>query len=110
MIFAWEDLNRDHIARHGITPGEAEHVVRHAENHFPQAIEDDKLVVWGATDSGRHVQVIFVFKSPDEVSYESLAVADWMDIEAGKVTEVIRVIHAMDLTEAMKRRFRKRRR
>jgi hypothetical protein len=51
-----------------------------------------------------------VLKTPDEVSYESLAVEDWMDVESGEVTEVIRVIHAMDLTPAMKRQLRKRRR
>lgn len=110
MIFSWDDVNRDHIARHGVSPEEAEYVVCRAENPFPQTIEDDKLVVWGTTESGRHLQVIYVFKSPDEVSYESLAVEDWMSIEAGEVAMVIRVIHAMDLTERMKRLFRKRRR
>jgi len=33
-----------------------------------------------------------------------------MEIEAGKITEIIRVIHAMDLTAQMKRRLGKRRR
>jgi hypothetical protein len=37
-------------------------------------------------------------------------VEDWIDVEAGEVTELIRVIHAMELTAAMKRRLRKRRR
>ena len=50
-----------------------------------------------------------MLKLPGEVSYESLAVEDWMEIEAGEVTEVIRVIHAMDLTPRMKRNLRKRR-
>lgn len=109
MIFAWDDLNRDHIARHGVNPEEAEHVVRHAENPFPQSVEDDKFVVWGVTEGGRHLQVIFVFKTPDEISYESLAIEDWMDIEAGNASDVIRVIHAMELTDAMKHRLRKRR-
>jgi hypothetical protein len=48
--------------------------------------------------------------APDEVSYESLAVEDWMSVEAGDVRAVIRVIHAMDLTARMKRLLRKRRR
>src|SRR5258708_5517440 len=103
MIFSWDDANRDHIARHGVSPEEAEDVVRTAEDPFPQSIEDDKFVVWGATESGRYLQVIFVMKTPDEVSYESLAVEDWMDVEVGGIAEIIRVIHAMDLTPRMKR-------
>lgn len=98
------------FARHGVSPEEAEHVVRTAEDPFPRTVEDDKFVVWGATESGRHLQVIFVIKTPEEVTYESLAVEDWMGVEAGDIPEVIRVIHAMDLTPRMKRRLRKRRR
>jgi len=110
MVFSWDDANRDHVARHAVSPDEAAAVVRAAEAPFPQTIEDDKFVVWGATESGRYLQVIYVLKTPDEVSYESLAVEDWIDVEAGEVTELIRVIHAMELTPAMKRRLRKRRR
>jgi uncharacterized DUF497 family protein len=102
VIFSWDDLNRDHIARHGVSPDEAENVVHGAENPFPQAIADDKWLVWGATESGRHLQVIYVVKMPSDVSYESLAVEDWISLESGKVTLVIRVIHAMDLTARMK--------
>jgi len=108
MIFSWDDLNREHIAEHRVNPEEAEQVVRNAEPPFPQTIEDDKLVVWGATESGRFLQVIYVFKRPDEVTYESLAVEDWMSIEAGSAAMVIRVIHAMDLTPRMKGQLRKR--
>ena len=110
MVFAWDDLNREHIAKHAVSPAEAEEVVRDARDPFPATIEGEKFVVWGATESGRHLQVIYVLKKPDEVSYESLAVEDWMAVEAGEVVEVIRVIHAMDLTPRMKRAFRKRRR
>ena len=110
MIFSWDEVNRGHIARHDVSPEEAEYVVGAAEPPFPQTIEDDKWVVWGITEAGRHLQVIYVLKSPEEVSYESLSVKDWMSIEAGEVTVVVRVIHAMDLTARMKRLFRKRRR
>ena len=110
MVFSWDDVNRDHIAKHGVSPEEAEGVVRRAESPYPQTIEDEKLVVWGATESGRQLQVIFVLKTPDEVTYESLTVEDWMDVEAGGIAEVIRVIHAMDLTPQMKRRLRRHRR
>jgi hypothetical protein len=66
--------------------------------------------VWGATRSGRYLQVIYVLKPPGEVAYESLAVEDWMAVEAGDATMVIRVIHAMELTARMKQLLRKRRR
>jgi uncharacterized DUF497 family protein len=108
MIFSWDDVNRDHIAKHGVSPGEAERVVRTARNPFPETVEDDKFVVWGATESGRYLQVIYVLKMASEVSYWSLAVEDWIGVEAGEITDVIRVIHAMDLTPVMKRRLRKR--
>ena len=109
-VFSWDEENRGHISRHGVSPAEAEAVVRNAAAPFPEQIESDKLVVWGATESGRYLQVIFVLKSPEEVAYESVAVEGWMAVEGGEVEEVIRVIHAMDLTPRMKRRLRRRRR
>jgi hypothetical protein len=54
--------------------------------------------------------VIFVLKMPEDVSYKSLTVEDCLDVEAGEITEVVRVIHAMDLTAQMKRQLRRRRR
>lgn len=110
MVFSWDDVNREHIARHRVTSEEAEDVVRNAESPFPETIEDDKFVVWGSTESGRYLQVIYVLKTPDEIGYESLTVEDWMGVEAGEITVVIRVIHAMDLTARMKRNLRKRKR
>jgi hypothetical protein len=109
MVFSWDDANRGHIARHGVRPEEAEFVADTAENPFPETIEDDKWVVWGTTDSGRYLQVIYVLKLPGEVAYESLSMEDWMAVEAGEVTEIVRIIHAMDLAERMKKRLRKRR-
>lgn len=107
MVFAWDLINRDHIARHQISPQEAEAVVNGAQRPYPQYIEEDKLVVRGATDGGRLLQVIYVLKKPAEVSYESLSVEEWMAVESGEVTEVIRVIHAMDLSPKMKHRLRR---
>jgi uncharacterized DUF497 family protein len=110
VVFSWDDYNREHIAKHNVDLEEAEQVVRNAEIPFPQTIEDDKLVVWGPTASGRYLQVIYVLKPPADVAYESLTVEDWMAVEAGEIAVVIRVIHAMDLTERMKKQLRKRRR
>jgi uncharacterized DUF497 family protein len=49
---------------------------------------DDKYLVWGPTGSGRLIQVVFVI-DPDESLF---------------------VIHARELTEREKKRFRRRRR
>ncbi len=110
MTFSWDDENREHIAKHGVSTEEAEDVVRGARPPFPGMLEDDKLLVWGPTNAGRYLQVVYVLKRPHEVAYDSISVADWMDIEAGKVEDVMRVIHAMELTPRMKRQLRKRRR
>ena len=113
ILLKWssrDDVNREHIATHSVTIEEAEYVVRNVGKTFPETIEDDKFVVWGTTEFGRHLQVIFVLKKPAEVSYESLTVEDWMGVEANEIVEIIRVIHAMDLTPRMKRSLRKRRR
>ena len=110
MIFAWDERNGEHLAKHRVSPQEAQEVVADAEPPYPMQIGDDKLVVWGQTRGGRHLQVIFVLKRPQEVEYESLSMEDWVEVESAKATEIVRVIHAMDMTGAMKEQFRKRRR
>jgi hypothetical protein len=110
MIFAWDQANCEHIAKHAVTAAEAQQIVAFARPPYPREIGDEKLVVWGQTAAGRYLQVIFVLKSPQEVPYESLSVEDWMEIEEGRATQVIRVIHAMELTSQMKKRHRKRQR
>jgi len=109
MIFAWDDINVYHIAKHAVSSAEVQEVVAGAQPPFPQEIGNGKLVVRGQSSHGRYLQVIFVLKSPHEVPYESLTMEDWLEIETGNVPEVIRVIHAMELTPAMKRNLRKRR-
>jgi len=91
-----------------VTPLEAELVIETAEPPWPQQKGDDKLVVWGPTETGRLLQVIFVLKAPEEVEFDSLTIDQWADLDAGD--EIIYVIHAMELTPAMKRQYRKRRR
>jgi hypothetical protein len=110
MIFAWDEDNGAHLAKHAVSPAEAQAVVAAAEPPFPREIGDDKLVVWGPTIAGRYLQVIFVLKPPHEVPYESLSMEDWLEVEAGRATEIVHIIHAMDLTFAMKKRLHKRRR
>jgi uncharacterized DUF497 family protein len=110
VIFAWDDINRLHLTKHNVSPQEAQEAVAGARPPYPMEIGDDKLVVWGQIEHGRYLQIIYVLKKPQEVAYESLSIEDWLDVESGEVTEIVRIIHAMDLTPAMKKQFNKRRR
>jgi hypothetical protein len=106
MLFSWDDWNVGHIGEHDVDPKEAEYVVKHAAPPFPREIGDDKHKVWGQTAEGRYLQVIFVYRSDDEVDYEALTLPDLLALEAGE-GPLIYVIHAMDLTPNMKRQYRK---
>jgi uncharacterized DUF497 family protein len=110
MIFAWDETNLLHIAKHKVSPEEAQEVVAGAKPPFPHEVGNEKLVVWGQTGSGRYLQVIFVLKPPQLVEYESVLLEDWLEIESEGIGEIVRIIHAMDLTPDMKKRLRKRRR
>jgi uncharacterized DUF497 family protein len=81
----WNEWNIEHIARRGIPPEEAEHVVSSATRPFPRKIDDDKWLVWGRGSGGRVLQVVFVVDEDD----------------------LVFVIHARRLTEKEKRRFRR---
>jgi hypothetical protein len=45
MIFAWDEKNCEHLAKHHVSPEEAEWVVAHAQPPFPSQIGDGKLVI-----------------------------------------------------------------
>lgn len=85
--FRWIRWNVEHIARHGVTPEEAEYVVNHAKPPFPQRIDDEKRIVWGQTRNGTYLQVIYLI-DPDGTVF---------------------VIHARRLTDKQKRQLRRRR-
>ena len=106
MIFSWNRWNTEHIASHGVTPAEAEQIVEGARPPFPQPAGESKLKVWGQTESGRYLQVVFIFLDPADVDFDSLSAADLLDFMSEDVN-VAYVIHAMDLTESMKRQFRR---
>jgi len=85
MRFRWIDWNRDHIARHGVAPEEAELVVRRAKRPYPRPIHDNKWIVRGQGSGGRFMQVIFVFDDDDTAF----------------------IIHARPLTDREKRQYRR---
>jgi hypothetical protein len=84
--FEWDEENVSHIARHKIEPDEAEAAL----DNRPLILrtKDDKYLAYGPTDEGRLLLVVFVQKPGP----------------------LIRVITSRDLTEAEKKRFRRRRR
>ena len=88
MEFRWIEWNIDKVVDHGITPQEAENVVEGATDPYPLHREDDKFLVWGATSTGRLIQVVFLLDENDMVF----------------------IIHARPLTEKEKRRRRRQRR
>src|SRR5665213_2886056 len=84
MLFSWDDWNIDHIAKHNVKPSEAEYIVRHAASPFPREMGDEKYKVWGQTADGRYLQVVLVYRSDDEVDYESLSLTDLLAVEASE--------------------------
>jgi uncharacterized DUF497 family protein len=86
--FRWNDWNLGHVAEHGVEPEEAEYVVNHARRPYPERSGKAKYLVRGHNAAGDHLQVIFVLDDDDRTAY---------------------VIHARPLTEAERRRFRRRR-
>ena len=87
-LFRWNAHNIEHIAEHGVTAEEVEAVISDAQPPFPRMIGDDKYLVWGQTENGDYLQVIFIYSPP----------------------EMIYVIHARPMTDREKSRLRRRRR
>jgi len=87
-LFRWNAHNLEHIAEHGVTAEEAEFVISVAQPPFPRMIGDDKYLVWGQTENGDYLQVIFIYSPP----------------------EMIYVIHTRPMTDREKSRLRRRRR
>jgi uncharacterized protein len=86
LEFRWNDWNEEHLAIHGVHPEEAEQVVLGARAPFPLVLSNEKYLVWGPTEDGRLLQIVFVIDSDDCVF----------------------VIHGRLLTEAEKKRYRRR--
>lgn len=85
MDFRWNEWNIEHLGRHRVTPEAAEEVVEAARSPYPRKIGEDKLLVWGASEQGELLQVVFVLD------------------EDGSVF----VLHARPLTDREKRRYRR---
>ena len=86
--FRWNEWNVEHIGLHAVSPEEAEDVVMGAKQPYPLKHPDEKWLVWGRTQHGRALQVIFLFDDDDTMF----------------------VIHARELNALEKQRYRRRRR
>jgi uncharacterized protein len=95
LQFRWNEWNIEHLAEHGVSPEEAEYVIRNAKPPYPEYRGDDKWRVIGATEVGRFLHVVYVLDDDED------------DDEAD---DAVFVIHARDATDAEKRRLRRRRR
>jgi uncharacterized DUF497 family protein len=88
MEFRWNEWNIEHLARHGVSPEEAERVIRNARRPYPVQREEEKWLVWGPNSGGRLLQLIYLVGDDDDAIY---------------------VIHGRDLSPTEKRRYRRRR-
>jgi len=53
----WDDVNAEHIARHGINPDEVDEVVFHRSYHLTH-VRNERYLLTGRTDGGRIISVI----------------------------------------------------
>ena len=104
--FYWDAWNREHVAKHSVSEGEAEFVVRHAKRPYPREVGEGKSIVWGPTTSGRMLQVLFVDRRMDEMDYELLTLEQIAELEDSSIPRVY-IIHARDLTHEEKSQYRR---
>ena len=88
MEFRWISWNIEKCHLHGVDPADVEYAVNHPKRPFPRNIDHDKDLVWGQSQDGRYLQVIYVI-DPDGTGF---------------------VIHARPLDDSEKRQLRRRRR
>jgi uncharacterized DUF497 family protein len=59
--FRWNAWNLDHATAHGVSTAEAVRVILNAARPYPRKHDGGKWIVKGRGNSGRMVQVIFVY-------------------------------------------------
>lgn len=107
MSFHWDSWNRNHLAKHHVSREEARYVVEHRTPPFPRSLGGGKYLVRGQTAVGRYLQVIYVFHSDEEIDYESMELEDIIALSEDESPSYY-IVHARDLTDSEKRKFRKR--
>ena len=74
MTFEWDAENRKHIARHGITPEEAEEAVRiePLEADVQHHESEERVLCFGRTKSGRLLTVLYTERNDKDPSRHSV--------------------------------------
>lgn len=107
FVFAWDDWNKAHVAKHGSNARDAEFVIEHAEDPFPRELGGGKYLVWGRTPSGGFLQVVFAFKVAEKLSFTDLDILDWGTLIDYPRTVSIYICHAMPMTARQLRQYRR---
>lgn len=65
MLFDWNDSNINHIAKHGVTPSEAEQVILNdpIDIEIQRRGEESRVAQAGATDHGRILVVVSTLRN-----------------------------------------------
>jgi uncharacterized DUF497 family protein len=66
--FRWNAFNLDKVAKHGVRPEEAEHVVRFARRPYPRRHRKGTWIVMGRGNGNRPIQVVFTI-DPEDTYY-----------------------------------------
>jgi hypothetical protein len=106
VIPYWIPKNLMHIAEHDVEPYEAMYVIDHARPPYPRKTGNEKFLVWGQTEGGRYLQVVFIYPDDDEIDIGYLEPEDRLAFLADEDV-VVYVVHARDLTNNEKRAFRR---
>lgn len=110
MIFAYDDWNREHVRKHGVQYADAEYVIEHARSPYPQRIDEGKYIVYGPDRYGRILEVVFAYRSGEELDFRSLALLELGELsDSRKDLVAVYIIHAMPVTGRRARRYRRRR-
>jgi uncharacterized DUF497 family protein len=64
LRFDWDDGNRNHVARHGVSPAEAEQVVLNGAVEIEKQVTDgeERILEIGRTDSGRILAMVTTWR------------------------------------------------
>ena len=109
MIPIWSWRNVEHLQKHDVAPEEAEEMVRTAKPPYPENLGHEKWAVRGKTESGRWLQVIFIYVTLADVEADEYAeLRPDQRLALAEGAEAFRVIHARELTKDEKRRARRR--
>ena len=70
MSFIWDEWNREHLKKHRVSQTEAKYVLENRRPPFPHYLGDGMYQVKGRTAAGRYLQVIYSFKSDEDLDYD----------------------------------------